>query len=358
MLKDMEYEDMAQASVAAERDFGTRPTGPAVTSWEQPSDSGELHQGSVGLTGTDSANVRLLLDHVVSKNTRRTYGYQWDAFVKWAQERGMAPFPANAEQVAAYLAERFWDEGHSPTTLRTAAAAISFVHRNGNEDDPCARLEVRDALAGAAHVYGHRTKQARGLTSAVFNVIRETACRPRLGRGGNLERSEMAQVRGLVDIAMIGLMRDSLLRVSEAADLVWHDLTAWRDGSGRLLIRRSKTDRQAEGAVGYVSRHTMSVLEDIRDGACATDRVFGIRSNQISNRIKRAALQAGFGNGFSGHSPRVGMAQDLAAAGTELPSLMVAGRWRSPRMPADYIRNEEVGRGAVALYYSGNDQGC
>ena len=349
---------MAQTSAAAERYFGTRSTGPTAAKWKHPPDSIGLDRGGVGLTSTDSVNVRLLLDHVVSKNTRRTYGYQWDAFVSWAQERGMVPFPANAEQVAAYLAGRFWDEGHTPTTLRTAAAAISFVHRNGNEDDPCATLEVRDALAGAAHVFGHGTKQARGLTRAVFKVIRETACRPRRSRGGNLERSETALERGLVDIAMIGLMRDSLLRVSEAADLVWDDLTAWRDGSGRLLVRRSKTDRQAEGAIGYVSRQTMSMLEDIRGGASATDSVIGIRSNQISNRIKRAALQAGFGNGFSGHSPRVGMAQDLAAAGTELPSLMVAGRWRSPRMPADYIRNEEVGRGAVALYYSGDGQSC
>ena len=48
---------------------------------------------------------------------------------------------------------------------------------------------------------------------------------------------------------------------------------------------------------------------------------------------------------------RVGMAQDLAAAGVELPALMVAGRWQSPRMPARYTARPAAGRGAVPRYY-------
>ena len=45
------------------------------------------------------------------------------------------------------------------------------------------------------------------------------------------------------------------------------------------------------------------------------------------------------------------MARDLARTGTELSRLMTAGRWRSPRMPALYTRNETVARGAVAQFY-------
>ena len=47
------------------------------------------------------------------------------------------------------------------------------------------------------------------------------------------------------------------------------------------------------------------------------------------------------------------MARDLVRSGAELASLMTAGRWRSPRMPALYTRNERVTRGAVARYYGG-----
>ena len=61
----------------------------------------------------------------------------------------------------------------------------------------------------------------------------------------------------------------------------------------------------------------------------------------------------GLGEGFTDHSGRVGMAQDLAAAGVELPELMTAGRWKSSRMPARYTERQAAGRGAVARYYHG-----
>ena len=39
------------------------------------------------------------------------------------------------------------------------------------------------------------------------------------------------------------------------------------------------------------------------------------------------------GDGFTGHSGRVGMAQDLVKNGVELLALMTAGRWKSAKMP-------------------------
>ena len=45
---------------------------------------------------------------------------------------------------------------------------------------------------------------------------------------------------------------------------------------------------------------------------------------------------ANLGDGFSGQSPRFGMARDLSAPGTELPELMTAERWDSHTMPAKY----------------------
>ena len=54
--------------------------------------------------------------------------------------------------------------------------------------------------------------------------------------------------------------------------------------------------------------------------------VFSLSASQISRRIKAISKRAGLGDGFSARSPRVGMAQDLSAAGAELPELMTAGR--------------------------------
>ena len=54
------------------------------------------------------------------------------------------------------------------------------------------------------------------------------------------------------------------------------------------------------------------------------------------------------GDGFSGHSCRVGMAQDLAAAGASLAAIMQAGRWKSAATLARYIEHLQTQRGAVA----------
>lgn len=95
----------------------------------------------------------------------------------------------------------------------------------------------------------------------------------------------------------------------------------------------------------------MFALDAIRGDSQPGDSVLGMSVRQMNNRIKAAAVAAGVGEGFRGHSARVGMAQDLVRAGTELTALMNAGRWKSHEMPAHYTRNEEAGRGAVARYY-------
>ncbi len=169
-----------------------------------------------------------------------------------------------------------------------------------------------------------------------------------------MESRETAEKRGKFDIALIGLMRDCLLRRVEAAEAEWGDITNYGDGTGRLHIRRSKTDQEGNGAVGFISESTMVMLRQLKElkaNVAPGDRIFGLGEKALYERIRQAALEAGLGEGFSGHSPRVGMARDLARAGTELPNLMQVGRWKSPTMPAAYIREEEAGRNAVAKYY-------
>jgi len=52
--------------------------------------------------------------------------------------------------------------------------------------------------------------------------------------------------------------------------------------------------------------------------------------------------------GVSGHSTRVGLTQDLFAAGEDLAGIMDALRWKSPRMPLAYNRNLAAEAGAAA----------
>ena len=63
---------------------------------------------------------------------------------------------------------------------------------------------------------------------------------------------------------------------------------------------------------------------------------------------KEATRAAGLGDRFSGHSLRVGIAQDLGSAGVGLLAIQNAGHWKSPRMSACYRRKLLPTRFAVA----------
>ena len=158
---------------------------------------------------------------------------------------------------------------------------------------------------------------------------------------------------GPTDVAIVTVMRDAMLRRSEAAALTWADVEFLPDGTGRLTVRRSKADQAAEGAELFIGRDAAAALERIRpESPDPEGPVFGgLGGRAIADRIRKAARAAGLDGDFSGHSPRIGMARDLAASGASTTALMLAGRWRSERMPALYARGEIAGRGPVARYY-------
>ena len=51
---------------------------------------------------------------------------------------------------------------------------------------------------------------------------------------------------------------------------------------------------------------------------------------------REAGLPEMVAAGLSGHSTRVGAAQDMVAAGIELPAILQAGRWKSTAMVNRY----------------------
>ena len=122
----------------------------------------------------------------------------------------------------------------------------------------------------------------------------------------------------MVDVAIASVIRDGLLRVSETVALAWADVAPAPDGSGIATVRRSKTDPESQGQAVYLGQAAMTALAAIRpadvDGAAP---IFGLSVRQLNRRIQAMARAAGLGEGFSGHSGRVGMAQDLTASGAE-----------------------------------------
>ena len=91
--------------------------------------------------------------------------------------------------------------------------------------------------------------------------------------------------------------------------------------------------------VRYIGRAAAEALRAIRPAEQLLDRnasVLGLSARQIGRRVDASARAAGLGEGFTGHSGRVGKTQDLVKSGVELPALMTASRWKSARMPARY----------------------
>ena len=206
-----------------------------------------------------------------------------------------------------------------------------------------------------AQARGRAQKQAKPLTAEALAAVRATAntkAPPGKRQEAGIGRESVLARK--VDLALLSVLRDGLLRRSEAHLLTWADVEFRNNGTALLQLHRSKTDQESEGVVLYIGKHAADALRAIRPAEQQLDLqapVFGLSPQQIGRRVNAAAKAAGLGEGFTGHSGRVGMAQDLASTGTELPALMSAGRWKNSKMPARYTERQAAGRGAVAKYY-------
>ena len=164
--------------------------------------------------------------------------------------------PGWPELVAAFLPE-LAEQGLSVATLRLQKAALGRAHRSLGHPDPTDTEGVRGVMAGIAREHGRPQRQAKPLTEAALAAVMATAARPREHRGqhqGRRETSQKAQRRGRVDVALMSVLRDGLLRRSEAAELRWGDVAFQENGAALLQVRRSKTDPEAEGVVLYVGQ--------------------------------------------------------------------------------------------------------
>ena len=267
--------------------------------------------------------------------------------------------PASPALVAAYLACLAEERGMSVATVRLHKAALAAVHKAAGHPDPTDNEPVKQIMKGIARAHGRPQKQAKPLTAEALAAVKATAKSRRTlaGPGKRQESAERASWRARVDVALLATLRDGLLRRSEAAALTWSDIEFRDDGAALVTLHRSKTDQEAEGVTLYIGTEASQALLAIRPAAELLDRnvkIFEMTTRHIGNRIRAAAEAAGLGEGFTGHSGRVGMAQDLVKSGVELPALMTAGRWKSSRMPARYTERQAADRGAVARYYQEN----
>ena len=275
-------------------------------------------------------------------NTRRAYASAWLRFQAWADAATQLcppvrrPWPstwATWRPPAAPLPPSSWPAPPSPISTPPQACRRTTT-------PPATRWGPRPSGAG---VTGPRPPgQADALTADALVRVREALRLPRRGRGGRMESAETAQRRAALDLAIIGVLADGGLRRSEAADLTWGDVELWPDGTARLTVQKGKN--QPEPATVAVTAATARALRETRpDDATPTTAVFGLTGEALANRVRAAARAAGLGDGFNGHSGRIGMARRMVAAGAPNAAVQHQGRWKHGDMVARYTRGEAAG---------------
>jgi len=281
------------------------------------------------------------LDGAYSEHTLRSYRSDFGIFEAWCLRTGSPALPSLPEAVADFIAADALTSASS--TLKRRLSAIRKVHRLFRLPSPVDDEDVAIALRRALRSKRRRPQQALGLTAPMRDQL-IAACPDTL--------------IGLRDRAMISVGYDTLCRRSELVNLLVEDLTRLSGGGAKIMVRRAKNDPFGDGRWAHLSTRAMLRLDQwlraagLGDGPmfrglnCGHVQPGGLQSLVVNRTLKAAAARAGLPSAtlkrLSGHSMRVGAAQDLMAAGRGLLEIMSAGGWTSVNVVGSYVREADV----------------
>jgi integrase len=283
-----------------------------------------------------------------SANTLRAQKADGAIFQAFCESRGKPYLPAYPKTIRAFIEDR-QKAGKKAATIKRYVATIARVHIAAGLLNPCSSEAVRLGLKKMGRETSARQAQARALGWKEIKDFIESA-----GKGLRADRER----------AMLCVAYETLARRGELVALELRDIDLWPNGTGQALIRRGKTDAEGQGRVAYLSRETVKWLKlwlehaGISEGALFR-RLIGrgqvggpLNPGSIAPIFKRVAQWIGMPERFvdqvSGHSTRVGAAQDLAALDIDLAAITQAGGWKSTRMPLQYAERINAARSGMA----------
>ncbi len=248
-------------------------------------------------------------------------------FIRYCAENSTFALSANPVDIAKFLLTTV-SNGIKSATIRRKVASISAVHRLSNFEDPTKHPEVKLCVRKINRQLGSRFDQAYPVTRTVLDKLLSVC-------GDDL--------RGLRNKALLLLAYDSMRRRAELVSLRVEDIQMSDEGKSSILLRKSKTDQTSSGHWIHLSHETTSALNNwlrtanissgfILRGLHTGDRTCPeLGASQVSRIFKSLARSAELNDevvkGISGHSMRVGAAQDLLLNGASLPQIMVKGGW-------------------------------
>lgn len=313
----------------------------------------------------------------------------------WCQQARRDALPAEPENLVRYL-QMLEQRGYKPATLARRIASIATANRLVGLDDghaqPTNTPMVRAALKAVRRRKGANQRQAAPLRLG-------SALDPTVSKGFTLAAlldACQGDLQGLRDAALLSLGYDAGLRVSELVLVEERHIEPQEDGSATLFLPSSKADQEKNGAWAWLSAETMRRVgawleaSAIRDGPLfrrvGVDRrraragddpedqahtTYSIGTASLTrqgvNLIYRRVALAAFHKGLvklpvgkvvgavkalSTHSLRVGLTQDLFAAGEDGAGIAQALRWSSPTTALRYGRKLAVRSNVAARVLS------
>jgi integrase len=270
-----------------------------------------------------------------SERTLRGYRNDLEHFRAWCEASRQNWLPALPATIAAFIDAE--TQVKALSTVSRRVEAVKFAHRMLDLPSPVAHSEVKLALRRAVRGNRARPKQSRGLTHDMLGRV-IAAC--------------PATLAGKRDAAIICVGYDSLARSYELSLLKAQHLSG---DCTTVLIPRAKSDQQGEGRLAYLSPRTRQALQEWLDASgivsgplfqsLHTRKLLGrpLSTSAIRRLVKRAGVRAqadcAGAAEISGHSMRVGAAQDMMGAGLDHIAIMQAGGWKTIDVVARYVEN-------------------
>jgi site-specific recombinase XerD len=283
------------------------------------------------------------IDGAYADSTIRAYYADMRDLIHFCRTRGTIGLPITGEDLCLYITH-LTASGRTSASIRRVMAGVATIHKLNRFEDPTKDPDVLLEMRRMHRKLGRYSKQALGITSDILEKM--------------IQASEVGN-RGYRDRALLLLAYDSLCRRSELVDLRIEDIQIiHKNGKEQMsiLIRKSKTDQYARGKRIFVSQRTKTAIKEWLErlkkpksgilfrGVNRAQRIVEpLKAGQINRIYKRLAklaeLEQETIDQISGHSLRVGHAQDMVNAGDSLPMIMSKGRWSKTDTVMRYVEH-------------------
>jgi site-specific recombinase XerD len=306
-----------------------------------------MKDSMVNSTSIRSKVTKLLedIDGAYAPNTIRAFRADFEEFITFCETSDECALPASAQTVSRFV-EVVTKKGLASATIRRKLVSIGSIHRLLELPDPTKAGCVKLATRKMHRKLGRACKQAQPINKEVLEkMIR--AC-------SSTEPTE--KLRALRDKVLLMLAYDTMARRSELVSLRFEDIEHSQSVAG-IYLRKSKVDQEGRGRWLPISGQTQREIARWRRAINADNgfilRALSIKSvspslgsGQVSRILKKLAEKAqlpeSFSRNVSGHSLRVGAAQDWTNKGISLPQLMVLGGWEKPDTVIRYISKSRI----------------